>query len=120
MKKFINLEVLKSIQEMGGDDTGFVFRIIDSFLQEVSPRLLDLQNQQRAGQAEAMGHTAHALASSALNLGLDPLAALCSELDRKGRGGSLVNSDVLTKQITDGFQEAIELLAAIVKRQSID
>jgi HPt (histidine-containing phosphotransfer) domain-containing protein len=115
----IDLEVLKAMIAMSPDDPEFVFQVIDAFLQDVPQQLKKLREYQANGLAKEMGMEAHVLKSGALTMGLGPLSELCSELDQRGRAGSLDGSAELVAKIGSGFEAAKIRLEAILKKRSI-
>ena len=92
----------------------FVVQMIDLFIAQGKERIDAAEEALGQGDATAIGAAAHALKSSAGNLGATALAALASETERLARGGSAA-SDLApnVKQLARAFAEAEEQLEKI-------
>ena len=84
----INPRALDAIRKLAGpNNPSLVHKVIGAYLADTPPRFAQLQAAAEAGDAEALRKAAHALKSSSANVGAEPLAALCKELEMLGRGG---------------------------------
>ncbi|MBK7673878.1 MAG: response regulator [Candidatus Accumulibacter sp.] len=84
----INPLALDAIRNLAGPRSASLANdIIAAYLADAPPRFAQLRAAADAGDAEALRQAAHALKSSSANVGAEQLAALCSELERLGRGG---------------------------------
>jgi CheY-like chemotaxis protein len=77
----VALEALRSIDE---GDEGFMTRIIDLFLGDLSERLEALQVATAARDGDALKRLAHALKGSCGHFGATQLAALCRRIEQIG------------------------------------
>ncbi|MBN8455716.1 Hpt domain-containing protein, partial [Accumulibacter sp.] len=72
-----------------------VQKVVAAYLGDAPTRLAQLQAAAAAGDAEALRRAAHALKSSSANVGAEPLAALCKELEALGRQGDVDGAGTL-------------------------
>ena len=70
---------IESLLEMGGQE--FLSSLCESYCEDVEKLLVDLDTSARAGDIEAFRFAAHAIKSSAANIGAKDLRMLCGELE---------------------------------------
>jgi HPt (histidine-containing phosphotransfer) domain-containing protein len=90
MTQLLNVETLSALREF--DEPGkndFISEIINAYLTDTDARFKVLLDNHRAGNAEAVGKTAHAIKGSSLNVGADTLASLMLEIELEGKKGIL-------------------------------
>jgi HPt (histidine-containing phosphotransfer) domain-containing protein len=76
-----------------------------------SPTLLQrLREAVAQGDAKTVLETAHSLKSSSANLGAAPLAALCKELEQRGREQRLESAAVLLAEVQAQYSRVREAL----------
>ena len=80
---------LDELRACDPDDTGLLTELIDIFLTDTPPRLTAIRLAFDAGQPQALAREAHALKSSAAQLGARALAECCKQLESRGREGTL-------------------------------
>jgi two-component system, sensor histidine kinase and response regulator len=80
------LAALREFDEPGKSD--FFNEIIEAYLSDTGERMLRLQAEHDAGDAENLAKTAHAIKGSSLNVGAEDFAALMHSLEKAGKSGS--------------------------------
>jgi len=78
----IDPAVFAELQASAGAD--FVRELIDTFLEEAPPMLVELRETLAAGRAEPFRRAAHSLKSNASTFGASALAAMARELELQG------------------------------------
>jgi CheY-like chemotaxis protein/HPt (histidine-containing phosphotransfer) domain-containing protein len=107
----INARALDAIRHLPGPNGALlVQKVIGAYLADTPPRFAQLRAAAEAGDAEALRKTAHTLKSSSANVGAEPLAALCKELEMLGRQGSVDGASVL---LAAAETELTRVLAAL-------
>jgi two-component system sensor histidine kinase/response regulator len=92
----INPRALDTIRQLPGPNGELlVQKVVAAYLGDAPTRLAQLQAAAAAGDAEALRRAAHALKSSSANVGAEPLAALCKELEALGRQGDVDGAGTL-------------------------
>jgi HPt (histidine-containing phosphotransfer) domain-containing protein len=86
----LDREVLTSLKELGGDDDpGLFLELVNLFLEDTPERLRVLGEALDNGDPTALERAAHALKSSAANLGALSLSGLFRDLETAGREKNL-------------------------------
>lgn len=80
------LAALREFDEPGKSD--FFNEIIEAYPSDTGERMLRLQADHDAGNAEGFAKTAHAIKGSSLNVGAEGFAALMHSLEKAGKSGS--------------------------------
>ncbi len=92
---------------------GFLLGLIDKFLEGESPtRLAALHEAVLRADAGMLVKAAHGLRGSAAVIGASPLAALCAQVEERGRAGSVEGTASLLARIEDEFQRVRKALTA--------
>lgn len=94
---------LDELRACDPDDTGLLAELIDIFLADTPPRLNAIRLAADAAQPQALSREAHALKSSAAQLGARALSATCKALELKGREGTLAGVPELVAQLEPQF-----------------
>ena len=81
------LENLRDLPGEGADD--LLGELIILFAQEAPPRIAKLCDALQQNDAKRVMQVAHSLKGSSANLGATRMAALCNELEQRGRVGKL-------------------------------
>ncbi len=109
----INERALKDVLELDRARGGGIFAgLIRVFLDEAPAILADLRNSLREADASRLARSAHALKSSSLSVGAEPLAAVCKELEALGRSGSTEGAMPLATTLDERFRSLKEALQA--------
>ena len=107
------LAQIRSMQRPGAPS--LLNKIIGLYL-DSSPELLQKLRDAIAGEdAGALRQAAHSLKSSSANLGATRLAALCKELEQRGREGRLEDAPCLLEELEICYARALEALKAELK-----
>jgi HPt (histidine-containing phosphotransfer) domain-containing protein len=102
---------LAELREAAGDDVAV--QVVDAFLSDMPGLAARIADAARLGDAAALRAAAHALKGDAGNLGLDVLADLAAEIDRRIKGDDLPAACLLAQRIADIWETArSELLRA--------
>ncbi len=101
---------LDDLRACDPDDSGLLAELIDIFLADTPPRLNAIRRAADAAQPQALANEAHALKSSAAQLGALALSAICRKLEALGREGSLLGVDELVARLEPEFAAAREAL----------
>ena len=97
-----------------GGDRAFVVELIDLFLEQAAPLLVDLHTAAGAGDHRAVARIAHTLQSSAGNLGARRLQRLCADAEAALRTGPDDDAPPADHGLTAA--DAVECLAAELDR----
>jgi len=109
----LDTSALDDLRACDPDDTGLLAELIDNFLADTPPRLNAIRRAADAAQPQDLVHEAHALKSSAAQLGARALSATCRQLEALGREGSLAGVPGLVARMEPEFEVLRrELLAA--------
>jgi CheY-like chemotaxis protein/HPt (histidine-containing phosphotransfer) domain-containing protein len=105
------LEGLRELQVPGEPD--LVAEFIRLFKDETPPLLAALRAGVGQGQADQVKKAAHTLKSSSANLGAHQMAAVCAELEQRGRSGALEGTPALLAQLEQELERVSQALAAV-------
>lgn len=109
----LDLDVIATLKELGGDDEPELFlELVDLFLQDATAHLDGLQDALERGDPLALERTAHTLKSSCANLGAARMSRLCFELEQLGKARSLEGAGELVQQTVDSFASVSVALEA--------
>ena len=97
-------EKLKEVRELLGDDFGL---LVDAFNGDNRACLNNAKKLASEKQALEMANEIHSVKGAASNVGAEELAALCQELESKGRSGDLDSAPILLASISEKFEELI-------------
>ncbi len=87
------LDELRSL--VGEDDPLFLSNLVNQFLQDIPTHVEAIRQAVEQSNAEALMKTAHAFKGACLNMGAPGLAALCLELEEKGRAEAMEGAENL-------------------------
>lgn len=91
----------------------FLIQLIDLFIAQGKDRMIAAQRAASEGDAGAIVMAAHALKSSAGNLGAGTLGQIASEIERRGNAGASAETLApLVARLGDAFTAACEALEA--------
>ncbi len=114
-KEAINLDVLESLRELdasGGMDLAKeLFRI---FLETAPQCLAQVETSILAGDSKGLGQAAHALKSSAANVGAETLSQYYHQLEKLGREGRIDEARELVDRVRQEHQRAVARLREIL------
>lgn len=102
---------LLDAQEEGEPD--FLAELIDQFLRE-APRQLDaVRDAVARGEAQALAREAHRLKGGCSIFGAHTMAALCGNLEARGRADSVQGADALLAQLEGEFSRVRRSLESV-------
>lgn len=91
----------------------FLLEIIDLFINQGRDRIAAAQQGIAAGDATPIIAAAHALKSSAGNVGAGPLGKRAAEIERRGSAGASIDSLApMVAPLVDAFEAACTVLEA--------
>ncbi len=111
----INPRALDAIRRLPGTNgPTLVTKVIHAYLADTRPRLAQMRVAIDAGDADALRKAAHAMKSSSANVGADPLAGYCRELEMIGRAGTLDGAQAPLDAAASELERVFAALQAIV------
>ena len=116
----LDLDVLKDLLSMLGDDFSSLAEIIDSFLED-APLLLDeLQQYVASSDAPGVRRIAHSLKSNGADFGAQAFSDLCAKVEELGSEGALDDAPGLVGEILDEYEKVEAALNAVRRNGTID
>ncbi len=101
----LDQNVIASLRELGGDDDpGLFVELVELFLEDTPPRIHALVAALAQNDATALERAAHALKSSAANLGALELSVLFRDIESAGREKNLQRAKPLVARTSEEFQ----------------
>lgn len=111
-EKVLDPEVLQSLRELSGEDEPSLFaELVQIFLDDTPTRMGDLEQAFQSADSDALHQAAHALKSSAANLGALGLSELFRELELIGRQSDISRAESLIQDVRSEYarvQSALE------------
>lgn len=105
------IEALRDLDETGSMD--LAQEIFGAFLASSTPRLAELKVALAQGDAQSVGKLAHALKSSAANVGALLLSAQCQELEKLARDGRLDDGLARWTPLQQAHARAVSAIEAL-------
>ena len=110
----LDMNVVKSLKELGGEDDPNLFReLVELFLTDARANVEKLTEALEQEDPTAMQRVAHTMKSSAANVGAMRMSRLCSEIEKLCRAGSIDGAQDLVVETRREFQEVSSMLATI-------
>jgi HPt (histidine-containing phosphotransfer) domain-containing protein len=110
----LDSDVLAELRAMAGeDDPEFLPGLLEQFFHDTPALLGETRKAVERGDTHTLELTAHCLKGSCRNLGANPMAHLCAQLEEYGRAGSPHGAMILLKQLEhelERVQHALESL----------
>jgi CheY-like chemotaxis protein/HPt (histidine-containing phosphotransfer) domain-containing protein len=103
-------EVIASLRDLGGDDPSIFNELVALFLEDTPPRIRELEEALTSGSTQRLEAAAHALKSSAGNLGAYVLSMLFREIEACGRAKDLESAAPLVARSQREFRRVEEAL----------
>ncbi len=108
--------VIESLKELGGEDDPDLFsELVQLFLEDTPVRIRKLCDALNESDARAIEQAAHALKSSAANLGATQLATVFMQIEAAGRERDLGRAASLVQQSSSAYERVREALTAEVR-----
>jgi PAS domain S-box-containing protein len=110
----LDSDVLAELRAMAGeDDPEFLPGLLEQFFQDTPALLAEIRKAVERGDAHALERTAHCLKGSCRNLGANPMAHLCAQLEEYGRAGSPHEAMILFKQLENELERVQHALESL-------
>ncbi len=105
-------EVVASLLELDDGEGEMLDEIVGLFAEDGPGRLDAIAEAVRTGDGPGLRFAAHALKSSALNLGAQALARLCSDLEQTGAADRAAGREAEVEALRGLYAEALAALRA--------
>jgi two-component system sensor histidine kinase/response regulator len=110
----LDADRILALRKLGpADGVGLLPVLARVFLDDIPARLGSVEQAVAAGDAEALRQAAHQLKGAAANVGANAVAAVCAELEAKGRSGATAEPVLVSRLATDLDQASQALEAAL-------
>ena len=110
----LDVTVVQSLRELGGEDDPNLFRdLIELFVTDARANVDRLRDAFERQDVNAVYRVAHAIKSSAANVGAARMSKLCFEIEKLGREGVLAGAGELVTQVRQQFEEVSAALRAV-------
>jgi signal transduction histidine kinase/CheY-like chemotaxis protein/HPt (histidine-containing phosphotransfer) domain-containing protein len=110
------LAELRRLRDRG--EPGVFRELLRLFRADFPPALAELRRAVAEGNGARVKSSAHGLKGAAANLGARGLAALCSELEKRGREGKLDDAAALVNRLQPEYEQVCAALEAEVESTS--
>jgi HPt (histidine-containing phosphotransfer) domain-containing protein len=115
----IDRAVLKELRSLQGEgETDLIAELFETFRGDAPTLIAAMRTAATHGNAEQLKQAAHSLKGSSASLGANPLSALCAEVEKMGRAGSMTGAAEKVDQIEQEYARAIKVLESESKNQS--
>jgi signal transduction histidine kinase/CheY-like chemotaxis protein len=105
---FKAIESIESLQRSGMPD--MLSKVIGIYLRDTPKQLENAREALVRNDADTMGKQAHSMKSSSATLGAHALAALCKEMEAKGRAGTIENAADLLSRMEAEYAHVAKIL----------
>lgn len=103
-------EAIERLQKLGGP--AFVRKMIDLFLQFAGEKVAEAVAAAGAGDFETAGKAAHAIKSSAANVGAARVAQIAARIEEAARAGQGESVPAMVEELQAAFAEVTPCLEA--------
>ena len=100
---------LAELREMTGGDREFLVEMIDTFLDDGSARLAEMEAAAGAGDASALRRAAHTLKSNCRTFGASALAGQCQRIEELA-AGDVATATPLIAEVMAGYPAVVSAL----------
>ena len=112
----LDRQVILGLRGLQGEhETDIVAELAGMFLDDARPRLSELEEAVRGGDAPTVGRLAHTLKGSSANMGARGMSALCARLEDAGAAGDLTSGFVLVQQLKKEFSRVDRAFEAEIR-----
>ena len=108
----IDPAALETLLETTGGDPAFLAELIDSYVDDTPRLLAAIRHAVGAGDREELRRVAHTLKSNSATFGALALAALCRDLEERGKDGMLDDAAELVTQAEAEYSHVRQALQA--------
>lgn len=109
---YLDPDTQAEIEDMMDGDQEMVIDLIDTMTEAAPELLAELQAGIQTGEAKRISDAAHALKSSAAQLGALPFSRLCLQLEQWGKAADVAAARHIQADIEPAFQHMIQALQA--------
>lgn len=114
MEQVIDMQVIQSLRELGGDDDpGLILELFDMFLADAPQRMREISEGLAKNDLVLLERASHTLKSSSANLGAVGLSSLCKQIEEIARTRSVSGIDVLFAQSRAALTQVEAALKAL-------
>ncbi len=111
--EILDQTVIEALRELGGDDDPELFaELVGLFLSDTPERIKELHRAFDADEPDAIERAAHALKSSAANLGALQLSELFKQIEAAGRASDMQVAGELVGRTDESYQQVEAALKA--------
>jgi HPt (histidine-containing phosphotransfer) domain-containing protein len=103
---------LAELRELIGGDPAFLAEMIDTFLDDGSKLMAEIETARATGDAVALRRAAHTLKSNCRNFGASALADLCQEIEERAATRNLDGVASLTARAVAEYLVVVAALRA--------
>lgn len=103
---------LAELEELVGGDPAFVAEMIDTFIDDGSKLVTEIQTTVATGDVAALRRAAHTLKSNSRTFGASALADLCQEIEERAATGNLDGMAPLTARAIAEYPAVVAALRA--------
>jgi HPt (histidine-containing phosphotransfer) domain-containing protein len=101
------MDVVESLRQLqGDDDPEFLRELVDTFIEETTEQLTNLERAIGQQNSDILHKIAHALKSSSANVGAIQVSRLSKELEEMGRTGRIEGADQKLEAIKYEYERA--------------
>ncbi len=113
LEDVLDQQVIASLRELSGEDEPSLFaELVQLFLEDTPDRIHQLSEALEANDAHSLERAAHALKSSAANLGASTLSGLFREIESVGRSQQLERAAALIQESRQEYERVQHALQA--------
>ena len=95
----VDLDVLASLSEPGGNGRSLLARLIGIFLDDIPVRIAALQTAVLDGDVAGVNYAAHSMKGSCSSLGASKMTIICGRFEMAGRTSKLEGCQVLLDEL---------------------
>ncbi len=107
----IDTQIFQELKQMAGDDgDGMIVELIDSYLEDATPKLEEIRRAINKYDADSLRNSAHALKSLSVTIGAVLLAQVSTKLEAIGRSGTTFGASSLVKNLDTEYQQLVKAL----------
>jgi len=110
----LDMSVVESLRALEEEGRASLFgELVELFVADARQQVRALEAALSGGDVRSLERSAHTLKSSSASLGATQMSALCFELERLGRAGSLEGAADLVREVSKAYREACEALESL-------
>jgi HPt (histidine-containing phosphotransfer) domain-containing protein len=110
------LNKIRALQNDGGAE--ILIKVVNLYLENSPKQLQAIQQSIAQGDAAKLRNAAHSLKSSSASLGATTLAALCKEIEEKGRNRQMHGLETTLSVLEFEYAAACRALSAEIKQRA--